>query len=100
MTETSNVDSACLHLWVTGRVQGVGFRAFVARQAQLLGLSGWVRNLGDNQVEILASGARPALEEFQQIVGRGPSSAHVQGLRSESLPLPTKLAGFEIRHSI
>ena len=62
---------------VAGRVQGVGFRYFVARSARGLGLSGYVRNLPDGTVEVAAAGSRAALERWQRCSRRGlpgPSS--------------------------
>lgn len=53
-----------LHLQVFGLVQGVGFRYACCREARRLGLTGWVRNLPDNSVEIVAEGAPDALQRF------------------------------------
>jgi acylphosphatase len=71
------------HLWVSGRVQGVGFRAFVADAATALGLVGWVRNVGWNEVETLAQGPKPDVERFVQMVQRGPAVARVDQARLE-----------------
>ena len=66
---------------VTGRVQGVGFRAWVQGQAQSLGLRGWVRNRPDGAVEGLVCGDPPeALDHFRAGLGRGPAGARVDGL--------------------
>jgi acylphosphatase len=65
---------------VTGRVQGVGFRAFVAAAAGRLGLAGWVRNLSDGRVEVLAEGAPEALDLLAEACGRGPLLARVDGV--------------------
>ncbi|TMD54260.1 MAG: acylphosphatase, partial [Chloroflexi bacterium] len=62
-----------LHAYVHGRVQGVGFRYFVAQKAQSLGLRGYVRNEYDGSVEVLAQGPRPALEHLLTYLRRGPS---------------------------
>lgn len=66
-----------LYIRVRGRVQGVGFRSFVAQQAALLGVSGWVRNLERNQVETRAEGTRETLEAFFEKVKAGPNVARV-----------------------
>ena len=58
---------------VAGRVQGVGFRYFVARTARGLGLSGYVRNLPDGTVEVAASGDRAALESLAALLEKGPT---------------------------
>ena len=63
---------------VRGRVQGVYFRDFARIHAQRLGLVGWVRNLPDGTtVEVLAEGARPALEQLLACLREGPPHAHV-----------------------
>ena len=68
---------ASLHLRVWGRVQGVGFRAFVAQQANLLGVTGWVRNVGRDQVEVRAEGHEETLKAFMEIAKEGPSVSRV-----------------------
>lgn len=67
-----------LHIRVWGRVQGVGFRAFVVQQANQLGVRGWVRNVGWNQVEVRAEGYEDVLKAFLELVKRGPSVARVE----------------------
>jgi acylphosphatase len=66
-----------LHAWVSGRVQGVGFRYFVRQQAAVLPLTGWVRNLHDGRVEVLAEGSRPDLENLLAALKRGPAGSEV-----------------------
>lgn len=73
MAETRQIE----RFVVTGRVQGVGFRMFVAREAGRLNLSGWVRNLGRSQVEIVVAGETAALDQLAVIAQRGPSAARV-----------------------
>ena len=70
-----------VHLLVTGRVQGVGFRWFVRVAGRRLGLSGWVRNCDDGSVEIAASGPDEKLEELRRQVKRGPDAALVDEVR-------------------
>ncbi|MHC4375269.1 MAG: acylphosphatase [Planctomycetota bacterium] len=72
--------AGALHVWVGGRVQGVGFRAFTRARAEELGLSGWVRNLGDGRVEARATGEPAALEAWLQAVQQGPRFADVAGV--------------------
>lgn len=62
---------------VSGRVQGVGFRAFVARRAADEQLAGWVRNQGDGSVECEAHGPPEALERFVEALRAGPRQARV-----------------------
>ncbi len=67
-----------IHIRVWGRVQGVGFRAFVAQQAGMLGVKGWVRNVGWNQVETYAEGNEEVLKAFLEIVKKGPTVSRVE----------------------
>jgi acylphosphatase len=66
-----------IHLRVSGRVQGVGFRFFVCDRAVELGVSGWVRNTATGDVEVAASGDASVLESLESAVARGPSGARV-----------------------
>ncbi len=66
---------------VAGRVQGVGFRAFVRRNAARLGLDGWVRNRRDGTVEIMAIGERDAIDRLIEACNDGPPHAQVVELR-------------------
>jgi acylphosphatase len=69
-----------LHVRVTGIVQGVGFRWFVRERARRLGLAGWVRNLADGSVEVVASGDAHQLDLLRGELRRGPNGARVDGL--------------------
>lgn len=66
-----------LHALVTGRVQGVGFRATTHERAQQLALAGWVRNRQDGKVEVVAEGPAPDLEALLRFLHEGPRTAHV-----------------------
>jgi len=86
-----------VHVLVEGLVQGVGFRWFVARLAESSGLSGYVRNLMNDQVELEAEGDRSLVEQFLKELRIGPRSAHVAQLHIEwKEPLHTERR-FEIR---
>lgn len=87
----------CLNVVVRGRVQGVGFRYFVANRARTLGLGGWVRNREDGAVEVQAVGPRAALEMLLTEVRRGPRSAHVTAVDEAWSERATAASGFEIR---
>jgi len=64
---------------ITGRVQGVGFRWWARRQAEALGLTGWVMNADDERsVELTAEGERDALDELERRLHHGPSGARVE----------------------
>jgi acylphosphatase len=86
-----------LHAIVEGRVQGVGFRAFVQDQGVAIGLSGWVRNRWDGTVEVLAEGSRPQVDKLLNALYRGPRSAYVSGVRVDWLAATGDLQGFRVR---
>lgn len=77
---------AAARFLVGGRVQGVGFRWFVLREAEGLGLRGLARNLPDGGVEVIAEGTVQALEALERALRRGPAMAHVG--RVEKLDVP------------
>ena len=82
---------------VHGRVQGVGFRMFVAMTADRLSVSGWVKNLPDGSVRLQATGPRPALDELIVIVRQGPGGAHITEVETQKLKTPTATSeGFRI----
>jgi acylphosphatase len=72
-----------IRLQITGRVQGVGYRAAFQRRARQLGLSGWVRNRGDGSVEALVEGDAAALAQIEGWARRGPPGARVAAVVSE-----------------
>lgn len=69
-----------VHCIVTGIVQGVGFRYHTRDEAVQLGLRGWVRNLADGSVEVVAEGPEETLRQLVAWLGRGPRSARVDGV--------------------
>ena len=89
-------DHKRVFLRVAGRVQGVGFRWFVVREAERLGLRGYVRNASDGSVEVEAEGPAAAMDELRVRLEKGPPSArvaYVAELKASSFDLPE---GFEI----
>jgi acylphosphatase len=74
-----------IHCHVSGRVQGVFFRAHTREQAQLFGVTGWVRNLPDGRVEVMASGEEAQIQHLQAWLKRGPAHAQVLRLEVEEL---------------
>ena len=65
---------------VRGRVQGVGFRWYVEREAQILGIAGWVRNNYNGDVEVLATGNRAQLAQLRERLRIGPRAARIDGV--------------------
>ena len=88
---------ARLHLIVSGRVHGVGFRYSAYDEARDLGLAGWVRNLPGGEVEILAEGRRENLVVFEAWAHLGPPSAHVTDVRADWLNYTGVFTEFRIR---
>lgn len=74
-----------LHFLIRGRVQGVGFRWFVHREASELDLRGWVRNTEDGEVEVVAAGEPEDLDELRQSLRRGPRGSRVDGILEHAL---------------
>jgi acylphosphatase len=75
-------------LVIAGRVQGVGFRAWMAEKARALGVSGWVRNRVDGSVEALVAGDVAAVEELLRLCRRGPRMAKVVSIDEEMADPP------------
>ena len=74
-----------LHLLIKGRVQGVGFRWFVQREAAEIGLRGWVRNTTDGHVEIVAAGVEEDLNELKVAVRKGSRGSRVDAVVEHEL---------------
>lgn len=81
---------------VQGRVQGVGYRYFVLRQAEALGVTGFARNRPDGTVEVVAEGPEPTLRDFEGRLREGPAFAQVEGLDRTPIT-PRGDQGFHIR---
>lgn len=73
----------CIRYVISGRVQGVWFRASAQEEAKKLNLTGWARNLQDGRVEVLACGSEQALSEFYHWLCQGPELAKVDEVLSE-----------------
>jgi acylphosphatase len=88
MTETT------IRTVITGRVQGVGFRAFVEAQAARRGLSGWVRNRRDGSVEAVFSGPQHVVDGMLSACSEGPGSSRVDDVEIE--PTEADVDGFRV----
>jgi acylphosphatase len=82
---------------VSGRVQGVGYRASAAHEGRRLGALGWIRNRLDGSVEVDAQGDETVLERFLVYLRHGPPGARVKSVDVEWLPVASNLGPFEIR---
>lgn len=88
---------ARLEVVIGGRVQGVGFRYFVLREAKRLGLAGWVANLPDGGVRCVAEGPKPSLEALAKALSAGPPGAHVADIALQWGPPIDATDRFEVR---
>jgi acylphosphatase len=88
---------AAVQLRVSGLVQGVGFRYYVNRKANALGIIGWVRNMYNGDVEIVAEGDRLILESFISEIRIGPRAAWVKEVEIKWKDFQGAFSGFEIR---
>ncbi len=87
---------ARIHILVSGLVQGVFFRANTKKVAKSLGLTGWVRNLADGRVEILAEGKKENLEKLKDWANHGPENARVERLTFKWLLYQGEFSDFKI----
>lgn len=92
-------DPARAHVWVTGRVQGVGFRAYVEYNARQIGLNGWVRNVGYETVEAIAEGTFEQVERFIQMMKMGPRASRVDECRVDYETPAGEFREFQVKSS-
>jgi len=86
-----------VHLKVYGLVQGVGFRWFTERKAKEIGVNGWVKNLWDGSVEIVAEGDEEDLKVFIEEIKKGPPLSRVDKIEERWEDYRGEFDGFEIR---
>ncbi|MBU0509759.1 acylphosphatase [bacterium] len=90
-------DSVCIHVYVSGVVQGVCYRAFVWENARRLGVNGWVRNLPDSRVEAELEGSRSQVNQLLDEMRIGPSMAQVTGVNTIEQPCQGRYNDFRVR---
>ncbi len=95
--EAVRLEAHAIHIFVTGKVQGVYFRASTAKQANKLKLQGWVKNLPDARVEIHAQGADASLQQLLQWCQKGPMLAKVSDVSQQLANFDEQLCTFEVR---
>lgn len=88
--------SESVQIVVSGRVQGVYFRAFTQKQAKKLNLTGYAKNLSNGDVEIIACGEKNQLEKLVSWCHKGPLMAKVNSVQTQPLTLAQPYQGFEI----
>jgi len=88
-----------LHAFVSGIVQGVFFRQFTVETARKLGLVGWVRNLRDGRVEIVAEGEEKILKDFLDAIKKGYDHAKVENIATKFLKSKGEFVSFELRET-
>ena len=89
-----------VHMWVKGHVQNVGFRAHVGYHVLEIGVLGWVRNIGPDIVETVAEGTRIQIDQFIEMVKRGPRASRINQARVEYEPTTGILTGFDVKRSL
>jgi len=85
-----------IHAFISGLVQGVNFRFYTQQKAKQLGIKGWVRNLKDGRVEVVAEGDKDAMEEFIRFLKRGPPLAKVLSCEIEKEEYKGEFKYFDI----
>ena len=88
---------AAAEIVVEGRVQGVGYRDFAQRQAERLGLAGFVMNLSDGRVRARAEGPREVIQEFVRALEKGPLLSRVSAVNVRWVPATGRFGGFDVR---
>lgn len=87
-----------IHAFISGRVQGVGFRATTRRTARKLGVKGWVKNLKDGRVETVAEGNEQAIEKFIKFLHKGSAMARVEDVEVEEEKPKREFEAFRIKY--
>jgi acylphosphatase len=90
--------AGAVHLRVSGRVQGVGFRYFIVNRAESVGAVGFARNLADGDVEIWAEGTKEALDTVIAAARSGPRWSSVENVEVKKVEAKRSFRGFEVRY--
>ncbi|MGM0445739.1 MAG: acylphosphatase [Bacillota bacterium] len=91
-------DKVRKHIFISGRVQGVGFRAFTRHNAQQLGVNGWVKNLYDGRVEAVLEGNKNDVNQLEKKLKQGPRFANVDKINIENESYQGDLSSFSIQY--
>ncbi|WP_299181558.1 acylphosphatase [uncultured Neptuniibacter sp.] len=87
----------CIHAYISGRVQGVWYRQSAKEKAESLAIAGWVRNLEDGRVELIAAGEQLAVRQLEAWLSQGPELANVIDVSSSIIEKPDIPQLFEVR---
>jgi acylphosphatase len=87
-----------MHVFVSGKVQGVSFRAFVQKEAEALGVQGWVKNLADGRVEAVAEGPKEKVDALLEKMKKGPATARVEKMEVAEEAATGEFAKFEVKY--
>ena len=88
----------CAHIKVTGMVQGVGYRYFALRQADMFGLNGYVKNKMDGSVEVEVEGEKDIIEQYKSILTEGPAYSNVEQVEIVYGPYTGKYSKFSVEY--
>jgi len=94
------MDKVQKHVFLSGRVQGVGFRHFTTQQARRLNINGWVRNLRDGRVEVLMKGTPENLEKMMKRLKDGPRAANVSDIAIEEESADSEYRTFDVKPTV
>ncbi|ACB53508.1 probable acylphosphatase [Crocosphaera subtropica ATCC 51142] len=94
----TNPQTICVHVFISGKVQGVGYRYSTVQEAEKLGIRGWVRNLLDGRVEAMFEGTELLIEQMLQWCHQGPKTAKVTDVTVETTEIQL-YRGFEVRET-
>lgn len=91
-------DKVRKHIFISGRVQGVGFRAYTRQNAQQLGVNGWVKNLYDGRVEAVLEGNKNAVNQMEKKLRKGPRFANVDKINIENESYQGNFSSFSVKY--
>ena len=93
------MNNSAADIIIEGRVQGVGYRNYAQRRAELAGLVGYVMNQKDGRVRARVEGPRPVIEEFVRALEKGPPLSSIESVQVRWLPPTNRFVSFDIRYS-
>ena len=96
----NDIEQTRFHAKIYGRVQGVGFRAFVMESGVRLGVTGWARNRWDGSVEVVAESDRPTLDRLLTALYQGPRMANVTRIDVDWQPASGEFSSFYVRSTV